>query len=264
MIKVHVWQCGSTRVDEALPLANRSTNPLAFTGIGRSSRHRIVVPVRAYLIEHPRARILVDTGWDTAIRENAFAYEGLLNYFASPGELPPQEAVSEHLAAMGYSSDTLDYCILTHLDIDHAGGLRLVQKAKRILVNQNEWHSAQGWNPRYRQKLWQGIPIETFPAAGIDLLGDGMVQLLPLAGHSVGMTGIRVGTPEEYLVIAGDAGYLRDSWQEEALPGIVWDKAAARRSLHQLHQYGLDEKCKGILMTHDPEELPSYYELGGE
>lgn len=54
-----------------MPLSNRSKNPRAFTGIGRKKRHQIEMPVTAYLIEHPNALILVDTGWDTIVRENA-------------------------------------------------------------------------------------------------------------------------------------------------------------------------------------------------
>lgn len=71
MIRITILDCGSTFVDEDLPLSNRSNNPRAFTGIGRKKRHQIEVPVTAYLIEHPNALILVDTGWDTMVRENA-------------------------------------------------------------------------------------------------------------------------------------------------------------------------------------------------
>lgn len=124
MIKIHVLSCGSTVVDEALPFSNKSKNPLAFTGIFRGKKHKISVPVTAYLIEHPRGLALIDTGWDTAIRDNARKYEGFANYFASPGFLPEGKAVTEHLARLGYSPKDIDYCIMTHMDIDHSGGYR--------------------------------------------------------------------------------------------------------------------------------------------
>ena len=119
MIKIHILDCGSTFVDEALPLSDRSGNPLAFTGIGRKKKHQIEVPVTAYLIEHPDALVLVDTGWDTMIRDNVRQYEGFFNYFASPGVLPPGKAVTEHLTRLGFKASDLDYCVLTHMDIDH-------------------------------------------------------------------------------------------------------------------------------------------------
>ena len=71
MIKIHIFNCGSTRADEALPLRNKSKNLLAFTGIFRRKKHQIQVTVRAYLVETPKVLILIDTGWDEAIRVNA-------------------------------------------------------------------------------------------------------------------------------------------------------------------------------------------------
>lgn len=131
MIKIHPLRTGITIVDEALTLRDRSKNPLALTGIGRGEDKKIEVSVRAFLIEAPNGLILVDTGWDTAIRENAKKYEGRINYFVSPGFLPEGEAVTEQIAKLGYKPEDIDYVILTHMDIDHAGGLRLVKDAKK-------------------------------------------------------------------------------------------------------------------------------------
>lgn len=62
MIRIHIFRCGATVVDEALPLANKSKNPFAYTGIARGKK-------------------------------------------------------------LGYEPKDIDYCILTHMDIDHAGEL---------------------------------------------------------------------------------------------------------------------------------------------
>ena len=253
MINVHVLNCGSTIVDEALPLSSRSKNPLAYTGLFRGRKYKISVPVRAYLIEHPDALILVDTGWDTAIRNDARGYEGFVNYFASPGFLPEGEAVTEHLARRGFKPEDLDYVILTHMDIDHAGGIGLVKHAKKILISEPEWKAARESHPRYLKRLWSGIDVQSFPDREMDLLGDGSVQLLPMHGHSAGMTSVKVCGKEGFVIIAGDAGYVRDSWEKEILPGITWNKEQARQSLKKLHAYGIDPACRGILMTHDTE-----------
>ena len=253
MIKVHVLNCGSTVVDEALPLSSRSKNPLAYTGLFRGKKHKISVPVRAYLIEHPDALILVDTGWDTAIRSDARSYEGMINYFASPGFLPEGEAVTEHLARLSFKPEDLDYVILTHMDIDHVGGIGLVKNAKKILTSEPEWQAACGSHPRYLKRLWKDINVQTFPDREVDLLGDGSVLLLPMHGHSAGMTSVKVAGEDGFVIIAGDAGYARDSWEKEILPGIAWSKEQAKHSLEKLHAYGTDPACKGILMTHDTE-----------
>lgn len=261
MIKVHVMTCGSTLVDEALPFSDRSVNPLAFTGIFRKQKHRISVPVTAYLIEHPKGLVLVDTGWDTQIRDNARKYEGLANYFASPGFLPEGEAVTERLSGLGYTPGDIDYCILTHMDIDHAGGISLIKDAKRIMCSTAEWKAAEGCNPRYLKRLWKDIQIRTFPDGIYDLFGDKTVVLFPLHGHSAGMTGIRIGGKERYIIIAGDAGYGRRSWEELVLPGVEWNRRETIKSLKTLQKFGMDERCQAILMTHDDEYKDRVFEL---
>ena len=204
---------------------------------------------------------MVDTGWDTAIRDNALKYEGFANYFASPGFLPEGEAVSEHIERLGYKTSDIDYCIMTHMDIDHAGGIRLVKDAKHILTNESEWSAAQKMNPRYHKPLWKGVNIETFPDKEYDLMGDGTITLIPMHGHSAGMTAVKVGTDEKYIIIAADVGYGRPSWENLILPGVEWNKKAALNSLRRLQKFGMDEHCVDILMTHDTEVKPMTYEL---
>ena len=261
MIKIHILPCGTTTVDEALPFSDKSKNPLAFTGILRSKKHKIQVPVTSYLIEHPKALILVDTGWDTAIRSNALKYEGFFNYFASPGNLPAGQAVTEHLSLLGYKPNDLDYCILTHMDIDHAGGIGLVKNAKKIMTSKSELSAASGHNPRYLKRLWNNIDIETFPDSEYDLLGDGSIKLTPFHGHSAGLTGVIVKGSNDFAVISGDCGYGRPSWEKLVLPGITLNKAQALNSLKKLQSLAQNDQCKAILMTHDPEYSSGIIEL---
>lgn len=51
-IKVHFIRTGSVLVDETLTGQGDSRNPIAFTGLFRSSNYRVEVPVSCYLIEH--------------------------------------------------------------------------------------------------------------------------------------------------------------------------------------------------------------------
>lgn len=261
MIKVHVLPCGSTTVDEALPFSDKSKNPLAFTGLFRGKKHKISVPVRAYLIEHPKGLVLVDTGWDDAIRKDARTYEGFFNYFASPGLLPKGEGIVDQLAAHGYKTADLDYCLLTHMDIDHAGGIGEVKEAGHILCSAAEWQAANKHNPRYLRRLWRDVNIETFADEPFDLFQDGTIIAFPMHGHSAGMTAIRVGSKDRYLIIAGDAGYGRPSWQRQVLPGVEWNRKETKQSLKKLRTLALDPHCEAILMTHDPENTKPTFEF---
>jgi N-acyl homoserine lactone hydrolase len=259
MIKVHVLACGSTTVDEALPFSSRSRNPLAFTGLFRGKKHKISVPVRAYLIEHPQGLVLVDTGWDEAIRKDARGYEGFANYFASPGELPPGEGIRDQLASLGYSIGDLDAVLMTHLDIDHAGGLQMVKDVPEIYCSRKEWEAAQKANPRYLKRLWSGVSVKTFDGQ-LDLFDHSIVSI-PMPGHSAGMTAYQVGSADRYLLIAGDAGYGRASYEKLDLPGVEWNRQAAMDSLKQLQKIAADSRCLDIVMTHDTEEKPTVYTI---
>ena len=126
MSKIHILPCGSTIVDEALPFSNKSKNPLAFTGILRGKKHKISVPVTAYLIEHPKGLILVDTGWCRDISPRG-VYDPKVAAAVVPSQMaalfhpfvPKGMAIHEQLADMGIQPEDLDYVLLTHLDVDH-------------------------------------------------------------------------------------------------------------------------------------------------
>jgi N-acyl homoserine lactone hydrolase len=259
MIKVHVLACGSTTVDEALPFSSKSRNSLAFTGILRGKRHKISVPVRAYLVDLPQSLVLIDTGWDEAIRKDARSYEGFANYFASPGELPSGEGLRDQLSCLGYSIKDIDAVLMTHLDIDHAGGLQMVKNVPDIYCSKKEWDAAQKSNPRYRKQLWKGIRMKTFEGQ-LDLY-DHAITSVAMPGHSAGMTAYRIGTLDRYLLIAGDAGYGKPSYENLDLPGVEWNRQAAMDSLKRLQKISSDPHCIDILMTHDTEEKPTAYQL---
>ncbi len=63
MIRIHIFHTGSVIVDCAIPYKEK--NPLAVTGMFRSADKKLTLPVSCYLIEHPKGRILIDSGWDT-------------------------------------------------------------------------------------------------------------------------------------------------------------------------------------------------------
>ena len=63
-INVHIIYTRKVIVEKALPFHQSTDRSLAWTGFLRPKSDLISVPVSAYLIEHPKGLILIDTGWN--------------------------------------------------------------------------------------------------------------------------------------------------------------------------------------------------------
>lgn len=270
MIRIHILNCGSVGVDEAVPNRGISKNTLAYTGLFRTQRHHTTLPVKTFYIEHPKGKILVDTAWDSAVRKHPIHTLTFPMWFASKPILPPGEAVDERLAALGIKPNMLDYVILTHMDIDHDSGLRLVKNAQRIMVSPEEWSAIHFSQLRYVRRPWKNIPLKQMcftedksAPFGLswDVFRDGTVKVLSMPGHSQGSVIVRVSAGEKFALIVGDTGYNRASWENLNLPGPVYDREKMKQSLAWVAAEMKKSECAAVLAAHDPEEQRSIIEL---
>ncbi|GLX69726.1 N-acyl homoserine lactonase family protein [Paenibacillus glycanilyticus] len=269
-IKVHVLHCGQVQVDIAVPFKQKTLNPLAFTGLFRSSKHQIVIPVSAYLIEHPKGLVLVDTGWHTDVRGDQAKYLGKISYRISKAFLPEGQAVHEQLLKMGIKAKDLDYVVISHMDADHASGIKLLNEAKNMMTSDMEWQATVKNKLRYKQHMWEGIEIKPFSMTdseygpmrkSFDLFNDESIVFVHTPGHSHGMVSTIVQNNGKFVLLANDTGYSKESWEEMILPGIVVNKKHAFESLKWVKNMSLKSNCIEALANHDPEILPHVIEL---
>lgn len=261
-IKIHILKCGEVGVDPAVPFRDVSKNPIAYTGIGRSKKLRIWLPVTAYLIEHPKGKILIDTGWNTDVRTNPIKHLSPLLYMASKPKLPDNEAVTEHLKKLNIETKDLDYVFLTHMDCDHASGLELVKDAKKIMISKEELEAIKKGNIRYAKRFWRGVNIESFTMKkseygpfkkAYDVFGDGTVLLVDTKGHTKGNIVVMVKNNDKFVLITGDCGYADDSWESLRIPGPLVDKNQMIKSLKWVRYMAHKKECIGVFATHDPK-----------
>ena len=105
-IKIHVWHTGRVCVSPALPFGGDHCNLLKASGLFGKKKDRLWLPVSVYLIEHPKGRILVDTGWHRDMSPKGTfdkhaqikSLGSRLLYMVNQGVVPPGEAVNEQLA----------------------------------------------------------------------------------------------------------------------------------------------------------------------
>ena len=274
-MKIHVLHCGYIQVSESVPYGNRIDLKNTARQLTAPDRNRITLPVCAYLIEHPKGLILVDTGWCRDISPR-----GVYDPEAVRKVLPPHlaslfhpyvpegMAIHEQLAAMGIRPEKLDYVMLTHLDPDHVAGLKHVSKAKRIILPEDEyfWSCRTVYKTRQPWSLWHDQPIERLYYRGsplgpnrwaIDLFGDESIQLVNVPGHTDGQAAIIVRSGGRFVLLAADAAYSPRNWQEMITPGFGFAREWQLKSLKWIAEMAADPGCVAVLCSHDSAIAPT-------
>ena len=168
------------------------------------------------LLERPEGLVLVDTGFGSG----DLADKGRLGTpfrLAVRPALDPTETAATQIRALGLDPADVTDILLTHLDLDHAGGIGDFPGA-RVHVHASEWDAVQHpplrERARYVQAQWAHGPRwekhqesgeEWFGFAAVKPLADD-VLLLPLPGHTRGHAGVAVRRDDgHWLLHAGDA-----------------------------------------------------------
>ncbi len=274
-IKIKILHTGKVYVSNSLPFKDKVKNPNPFqlsllSLYGR--RNRVWLPVSAYLIEHPKGILLVDTGWHREISPNGeydriaqVKHLGVGHFLINQGVLPIGQSVTEQLEKLNIKPKDIDYVIMTHLHTDHASGLRQLKDAKKILVSRDELQDTQKFPIRYVKSMWEGIDFETFDfkengigpvGESFDLFGDKSIELVKIPGHTSGLTAIKINVGEKFVLLYSDGGYAKKSWQEMIPPGTALDENLAMKSLEWIRQMSLDENCVESLANHDADVVP--------
>lgn len=270
-LSVRIIQTGSVGVDKAVPNRSVSQNSLAYTGLFRSKKNHIEIPVKCFLVTHGQEKILIDAGWDTNVRKHPLRTITFPMWFASKPILKEGEGVDEQLEKLNIRSEDLSYVIMTHLDIDHDSGLRLVKKAPHILASKEEIKAAYSHQIRYVRRPLRGIDLEEIKWDGTygpyqkswDVFKDRSTVVFFTPGHSAGSISVKVQKGDDFILIVGDSGYNQESYEKLNVPGPVYSKEEMIKTLQWLNKMRLDSYCKGLLCAHDPsqETKPHLIEL---
>ena len=280
-MKLTIFQTGEVCVSPYLPFGGEKSNLLQAVGLTTLPKNRLWLPVFCFLLEHDNGqRVLIDTGWHRTMSPNGTfdwraqvrSLGSFLLFFVNQGRVPKGKTVDEQLAARGIRPEDLDYVVLTHLDCDHANGMKAVAKAKHLLCSADELRFAQTSHPRtrYRSIWWKGTALQTFDwncadgpeGKSYDLFGDGSVLLINIPGHSDGQVAVKIiGKDGKFVLLCGDGGYAEKSWKEMITSGISADKTAQRRSLEWIKAQSDDSNCLCVLASHDTAIQPKTIEI---
>lgn len=232
------------------------------------------------LIETSRGLVLVDTGFSERDLSEPRRLPGSLR--ASIVADPDRSAVRQ-VRRLGFQPKDVTDVIVTHLDLDHAGGLVDFPEA-RVHIYAREHRAAMARESlyeklRYLPSQWRHAPRwvlhdvagerwEGFEA--VTQLGDlpPEILLVPLTGHSRGHSGIAVKSDRGWLFHCGDAYFYHGEVHPipRGTPGLSlfeWLDDADRptRLLNQARLRDLATRSAGrirIFCAHDPIEFASF------
>lgn len=282
-IKIHVFHTGEVCVAPDLPFGGDNSNAIKASGVFGKRKDRLWLPVSAYLIEHPKGKFLVDTGWARDMSpEGEFdkkaqikSLGSLILYEVNQGRIGLGQCIDEQLAEIGIKDSDIDAVLLTHLDCDHVNGIKQVKNAKKFLVSADEVKFAKKLTNkvRYYKGWWDDIELTEFEwndsegpvGKSYDLLGDGSIELINIPGHCEGLFAVKIKNDEDkFVLLFSDGGYARKSWEEMITSGIAANKKLQKQSLAWIRDQSLDSNCIESLANHDPDIVPHTIELKKE
>ncbi|MCW3033497.1 MAG: hypothetical protein QOK19_1288 [Solirubrobacteraceae bacterium] len=232
------------------------------------------------LIEGAEGLVLIDTGFGSADVAHRRQLGAIFNTLVRP-VLHAEETAAAQLRARGFDPGDVRHIVTTHLDLDHSGGLPDFPDAEVHLLGDElraALHPGLRERTRYIPAHWahgprwvehEGGGEEWFGFAGVRVLpGSGEeILLIPLAGHTVGHTGVAVRRGDGWLLHCGDAYFHHGQVQTppRCPPGLAAfqalnqvDGVRRRENVERLRE--LAERHGGeveLLCSHDPATLPA-------
>jgi glyoxylase-like metal-dependent hydrolase (beta-lactamase superfamily II) len=269
-MRIHHLDCGSL-----CPLSERLVN-----GAGSLFARGSMV-CHCLLLETSSGLVLVDTG--LGLGDCAAPAERLGRAFVAITKpaLDPTQTAARQVERLGFQRRDVRHIVVTHLDLDHAGGLGDFPDA-RVHIYRPEHQAAMArasGNERHRYKPLQwahGPAWALYDTHGEPWFGFSCVRaleglppeilLVPLVGHTRGHAGIAVDTGDGWLLHAGDAYFFHGEVEPVAPscpPGLSLfqrlvevDRASRLANQARLRTLARDHGDEvRITCAHDPEEL---------
>ena len=219
------------------------------------------------LVRHPAGDLLIDTGNSSHFSEEirGFSFGKWLKLRSLAGQLGPDTPLPELLRRVGESPAKIRWVILSHVHLDHAGGLMDLPHMQVLLTREElqfaNDHQAQAKGyvmAAYTGRLpkpdaptlqFEAKSYETFDESA-DLYKDGTVVVVPLRGHTPGSVGIFVNlSPARRLFYVGDAVDDERGFEERVGKSLILkdsdnDEALANQIVGRLSE--LHEKVPGL------------------
>jgi glyoxylase-like metal-dependent hydrolase (beta-lactamase superfamily II) len=268
-MRLYVFSSGWLHIDKAA---------LQSGGAGK-----IMVPVGFFLIHHPKGNVLFETGNNDRILTDP-SYWGPQAAMLDNVEMSraPDLAIDKQLEKAGYKTSDINYVILGHMHLDHAGNVGKFPTAT-IIYQRDEIVNAFWPKPGFaccyitddfamlRGPVGANMPSKqkVIELTGdLDLFGDGSVYIHRQVSHTPGTQMALIRLPKTgAIVLTSDVCYLPENLDKDLLPSVslAYDPAGMLQGYQWIKRLR-DSDGAQVFMAHDAEgykqhkHSPEYYE----
>jgi N-acyl homoserine lactone hydrolase len=260
-MRVHAIQTGRVRI-KASQIVGRGHGLKRRLAPVIDSEWSAWLPIFAYAIEHRDGVVLVDAGASAAVKSLPRWHPYFRN--AVRFDIEPEQEAGPQLQAIGIGSGDVRRVVLTHLHIDHDGGLKAFPRSE-ILVSPSELARASGIAGRLRGYLPQRWPKSFDPQPlALDggpygpfsrskrLTADGAIFAVATPGHTPDHLSVIVEVGDKAVFIAGDASYSEATMLAGAIDGVSEDERRAAVTLAAIRAFA-SARPTIYLPAHDPD-----------
>lgn len=231
------------------------------------------------LIETEEGLVLIDTGLGLDDVVGGPARLGRMFWHIVRPQLAEAETARRQIEALGFDARDVRHIVLTHMDVDHAGGIGDFPNATiHVLAREHEAATTRAHlkeRDRYRPAQWAQSPTwslyepEGERWRGFDsvraLTGLGPeILLVPISGHTRGHAAIAVEQSHGWLLHAGDAYFHRDQMADTPCcpfglrlfeAAMALDNQQRRTNQSHLQRLAVEDNAVHVFCSHDPVEL---------
>ncbi len=248
-MKIHHLNCGSVRTIEAT-----YDGPPPAPAVN----HCLLVETDA------AGLVLVETGLGLDdVRDPAGSLDADWVAMCEPALAEPETALRQ-VERLGFAAADVRHVVVTHLDVDHCGGLPdFPDAAVHVLEAEVRAALSGNYGPRYRPAHWaHGPRWETygpereerwFDFDATRLRDVPELLLVPLGGHTPGHTGVAVPDGDRWLLHAGDAYYYHRELSADPEPHPLMDLIQTRAEVHRDLRLGTHARLRELVARHGEE-----------
>lgn len=219
-----------------------------------------------YVIEHPKGRMIWDTGLNDALLQKpngVDVWEGKFN-------LSVKKGLRNQLKELGLTPADFDFVGISHFHMDHVGNAPLFTKAA-VLVQKEEQETALAADA-VKKGMDAGF-VSWFKTAKVtpltgdyDVFGDGTVVIKKMPGHTPGHQSLFLNLPKTGpVLLTGDLYHFTKNRQFKRVPSFNTDKKATLKSMKAFEAFVSAKKAQ-VWIQHDLEQnqtlahAPAFFE----